>query len=245
MENSFQTSFIPKKPITSSGVVSREPKSLFLIIAIFLLVVSILASVGLFVYKAYLTKQKESASSSLSIIRDSFEKDTIDELSSFNKKTESAKKILNNHIVLSPMFSLLGEITIPTIQYTKFDQQNSPEGFLIKIDGLARDYRAIALQADMFNTVKGRSFKNVVFSNLVKDKNNNIIFNLEFNVDQSLLSYEKNNLTTQTKNTNSTTSNTVTPPPTTTLPANTNPTPTTNPPVTQNPLPQDLNTQSQ
>ena len=64
----------------------------------------------------------------------------------------------------------------------------------MKIEGVARDYRSIALQADMFNSTKGLSFKNVVFSNLVKDKNNNIIFDLKFNVDPALLSYEKNNL---------------------------------------------------
>ena len=71
---------------------------------------------------------------------------------------------------------------------------------------------------------------------ITKDKNNNISFNLKFNVDQNLLSYEKNNLTTQIKNTNSVNPNTVTPS------VNTNPTQNTNPPVTQNPLPQDLNT---
>jgi hypothetical protein len=33
----------------------------------------------------------------------------------------------------------------------------------------------------------------------VKDKNNNIVFNLEFNVDPSLLSYQKNISTNNTK----------------------------------------------
>lgn len=191
MENSFQTSFIPKKPITSS-VSAKEPKSLFSIIATFLLVASLIGTAGLYVYKSYLAKQKESSSSSLTLIRDSFEKDTIDELDLFNKRTEASKQILNSHIVLSPMFNLLGEITIPSIQYTKLEQQANGAGFLVKIEGVARDYRAIALQSDMFNGVKGRSFKNVVFSNLAKDKSNNITFNLEFDVDPSILSYENN-----------------------------------------------------
>ncbi|MFA5827715.1 MAG: hypothetical protein WC839_04485 [Candidatus Paceibacterota bacterium] len=197
MENSFQTSFIPKKPMTSN-VSEKEPRNFFSIITTFLLVVSILISVGLFVYKIYLTKQKETLSSSLAITRDSFEKDTIDELELFDKRTESAKQILSNHIVLSPMFALLGEITIPSIQYTNFEQKTDEKGFLVNIEGMARDYRSIALQADMFNSVKGRSFKNVLFSNLMKDKNNNISFNLKFNVELDLLSYEKNDLLEQT-----------------------------------------------
>ncbi len=151
-----------------------------------------LVSAGLFLYKNYLVKQKEDSSAALLKIRDSFEKDTIDELSLFNKKTEVATQILNNHIVLSPLFNLIGEITIPQVQYTKFEHKNNAEGFFISIQGVARDYRSIALQADMFNSSKGAYFKNVIFSGLTKDeKNNKINFNLEFNVDPSLLSYEK------------------------------------------------------
>lgn len=206
MENSFQTSFIPKKPITSN-VSNKEPKSLFSIIATFLLVITIVASGGLYLYKSYLIKQKSSSSASLSVVRDSFEKSTIDELDLFNNRTKVAKQILNSHIVLTPMFTLLGDITIPSIQYTKFQQQTNNGGFLVKIEGVAKDYRAIALQADEFNSTKGRSFKNVVFSNLTKDKNNNISFDLEFEVDPSLLSYEKSNLTGATSDSSSDISN--------------------------------------
>lgn len=193
MDNTFQTSFIPKKPITSN-VSTKTQRSLFSIIAIFLIVISIILSGLLYVYKIYLNNQKETLSASLLKVRDTFEKDTIEELEMFNKRTDIAKQILNGHIVLSPLFSLLSEITIPSVQYIKFDQDTNEKGFLVKIEGVAKDYRSIALQADMFNTLKGRSFKNVVFSNLSKDKNGNVMFNLQFNVDPSLLSYEKNNL---------------------------------------------------
>ena len=236
MENSFQTSFIPKKPITSN-LSEKEPRSFFGMIALFLFLASLLISGGLFVYKSYLTKQQESLSMSLAVTRDSFEKDTIDELELFNKRTESAKQILNNHIVFSPLFNLLGNITIPSIQYTNFEQQTNEKGFLVDIDGVARDYRSIALQADIFNSSKGSSFKNVLFSNLMKDKNNNIGFNLKFNVDPSLLSYEKNDLLDQT-NTPITTSPVVIPTTPTVVPVVTpTTTPTITPPDTNTPLP--------
>ncbi len=202
MENTFQTSFIPKKPIVSSAS-DKAPRSLFSLVATFLLVLSIVLSGGLFGYKLFLTKQKESLSASLNIARDSFEKDTIDELSLFDKRTEAAKQILSNHLVMTPMFTLLGDITIPSVQYTSFHQQATDKGFLVTIEGVARDYRSIALQADEFNSTKGLAFQNVLFSNLEKDKNNNILFNLKFNVDPSLLSYEKNDLLEQASSYNS------------------------------------------
>lgn len=194
MENSFQTSFIPKKPIIS-GATGKEPTNFFYLITILLLVISVLLSAMLFVYKIYLNKQQESLSSSLAVNSDSFEKETIAELELFSKRTASAKEVLENHVVLSPLFSLLGEITIPQIQYTRFDEQIDDKGvILIKISGVALDYRSIALQADVFSSKEGNSFKNVLFSNLIKNKNGNVSFELKFNVEPDVISYEKNSL---------------------------------------------------
>lgn len=243
MENSFQTSFIPKKPIVES-VSSRAPRSLFAFIATIILVISVIASAGLFVYKFYLTKQKASLSASLEIARDSFEKETIDELSLFDKRTEASKQILAKHIVMTPMFALLGEITIPSVQYTDFQQQTNDSGILVNIEGVARDYRSIALQAEEFSSTKGRYFKNVLFSNLEKDKNNNINFSLKFNVDPSLLSYEQNELAKQTTDYNST-DNVVNTVDTTVTNATDTTADTNNVNVTTNSLSQDLNNQTQ
>lgn len=204
MENSFQTSFIPKKPL-ATGTTGREPRNFLSLLSIFLLLISILASGGIYLYKSYLTKQEDSLSSSLSATRDSFEKDTIDDLELFNKRTEAATQILTNHTILSAMFARLGEITIPSVQYITFNQQAGTSGFTVNLKGIAKDYRSIALQSDAFNTTKGRSFKNVLFSDLTKDKDNNVSFSLKFEVDPSLLSYENNStIPSQVINTTST-----------------------------------------
>ncbi|MES2930813.1 MAG: hypothetical protein V4665_03470 [Patescibacteria group bacterium] len=195
MENSFQTSFIPKKPITPVNPSSSRPnasRSLFSILATLLLVVAAVSAGGLYFYKSYLIRQKEVLSVSLERVRDTFEQDTITELELFDKRVAAAKQVLGGHIVLSPMFELLGALTIPSIQYTRFTHETTDQGFFVKMSGIARDYRSIALQADVFNSAKGRSFRNVVFSNLTRDKNNSVGFDVEFVVDPSLLSYEKN-----------------------------------------------------
>lgn len=196
MENSFQTSFIPKKPITTNSGSSvssiRPPTSIFTIIAFILLIITGISSGGLFLYKNYLTREKEKLSFSLERVKVSFEKDTLDELELYDKRASAVKSVLGKHIVLSPMFSLLGSLTIPSIQYTNFSQQTTGQGFSVSLSGTSLDYKSIALQADAFNSVKGRLFKNVVFSNINKIKNNNVTFSVDFLVDPSLLSYEKN-----------------------------------------------------
>lgn len=227
MENSFQTSFIPKKPVSTNNVVRGSSTSLFTVLSVILLIIMGVASGGLYMYKNYLVKQKETLSNSLIKVRDSFEKATIDELALYDKRVNTAKQILNGHVVLSPLFTLLGDLTIPEVQYTKFEHTTSDKGFSVKLSGVAADYRSIALQADAFNATKGRSFKNVVFSNLTKNKDNSVGFDLEFNVEPALLSYEKNSVLEEAQP--KAEPQTPTPPPDQTTPTTPGDTNTTNP----------------
>jgi hypothetical protein len=213
MENSFQTSFIPKKPIVANGsspVIRGNATSISMVVSVFILVVMLLAFGGLyFYYNFYLLKNKETLSSNLAQIRDSFDKNTIAELEMYDKRTTVSSQILKNHLVLSPLFELINKLTLSSIQYTKFSHSTLNNVFSVKMSGIARDYKSIALQADVFNSSKGQMLKNVVFSNLSKDKNNYVIFDIDFNVDPSLLSYTNNitnanvsssNTSTQTPN---------------------------------------------
>jgi hypothetical protein len=197
MENTFQTSFIPKKPITPVKSIRRGPLGIFPVLATTILVVAVISSIGLFFYRSYLEKQKDNLSLSLANIKDSFKEEVIMDLELFDERVNASRDILSSHLVLSPLFSLLGELTIPSIQYTKFEHETNEKGFTVKISGISKDYKSIALQADVFNGDKGRYFKNVIFSNLVKTKTNDVTFDLGFTVDPSLLSYESNILIKQ------------------------------------------------
>lgn len=198
MENSFQTSFIPKKPIaTITPIATNRTVGLFTVFSLIVLVLASILSIGLYFYKSYLTNKKVDLSASLLRVRDNFEQNTIDELELFDKRTSVAKQVLSSHIVLSPLFSLIDSLTLPSIQYTSFSHQTVDKVFSVKMSGLASDYKSVALQANAFNGTKGRYLKNIVFSNLNKDKNNQVSFDLEFTVDPALLSYDKNVLLEQ------------------------------------------------
>ena len=195
MENSFQTSFIPKKPLNTNDrvVTEKAPVNFFTVLSFIILLVTVLAFLGLFFYKKYLKKQIETTTASLASVRSNFDKDAIASLEVFDKRINAAGKILDNHIVFSPMFDLIGSITIPSIQYTNFTQQSTENKiFSVKMSGLALNYKSIAIQSDIFNTEKGRYFKNVVFSNLAKEKDGRVKFDVEFIIDPSLLSYKTN-----------------------------------------------------
>lgn len=213
MENSFQTSFIPKKPIieNGSGFQTKKTTSLSMVISVFIFVATLLSAGGLFLYKSYLIKNKENLSTSLAKVRDTFDKDTIAELEMYDKRTSVAKQVLDNHLVLSPLFETINKLTLTSIQYTKFDHSTANNVFSVRLSGIARDYKSIALQADVFNTSKGAMLKDLIFSNLTKNKNNFVTFDVEFTVNPDLLSYSNNIKNKETsedapvENTNSTT----------------------------------------
>ena len=150
------------------------------------------ASGGLYFYKSYLVNQKKVLIANLEQVKNSFSQETIKELDTFSKRINLSKDILNSHLVLSPMFDKLGDLTIPSIQYTKFNHEYKDGEFIVNISGVSYDYHSIALQAGVFDGDKSKSFKNVVFSNLSTDPNNYVTFDLSFNVDPVLLSYENN-----------------------------------------------------
>lgn len=195
MENSFQTSFIPKKPIIDNGYVPGKQArtvSISMVVSVSILVIMIAATGGLYFYRDLLQKNKNQLSADLLKKRDSFDKDTISNLELYDKRSTVAGNLLKKHIVLSPLFEVLNELTLPSIQYTKFEHTIDKDQFVVKISGLASDYKSIALQADVFNTGRGTMLKDLIFSNLSKNKNNYVTFDLEFTVDPELLSYSKN-----------------------------------------------------
>ncbi len=144
--NSFQTSFIPKKPIvsaTSAVKVAPESMSLFLFLSIVLLVISLLASGGLYVYRGMLVGKVTSLQASLAATKSDFEKDTISELQFFDTRMSASKQVLAMHRVLSPFFSLLGTLTVPSVQFTKFSAETGDDGktLAVKMSGFAKEYK--------------------------------------------------------------------------------------------------------
>lgn len=198
----FQTSFIPKKPmaqqVESVIVHHKRPMGALSFFAIFIIIVLVIATIGLYLYKNVLNGELASAKQSLILAQKSFGPEVISDLELFNRRMSASKVLLSSHVVFSPLFSLLNQLTIPSVQFTRFQQTSTAtgEGFTVRLNGIARDYKSIALQAQVFNSPSGKYLQDVVFSNLTlsnedTDKKGYVTFSLSFTVDPVLLSYEK------------------------------------------------------
>lgn len=193
MEPTFQTTFIPKKPLQQVAT-AEKPSGLivFLNVIATLLVVASGAAYGiLFVYKNQLTSSISNSNQSLERQSQTFESNLVVELDDINRRLQAAETLLKNHVVVSPLFKSLHEITLKTIKYNNFtfeSQETAGKNILVKMSGTAQNYDSIALQSDMF--AKNRFLKDPVFSNLVPDTKGAINFDLTFTVDPSFLLYK-------------------------------------------------------
>ncbi len=196
MEQNFQTSFIPKKPMVEERVAVVRSVSLFSILSIFILFTVILSTGGLYLYKDNIAKNITQKENELNLAKNRFEPSKIKELQVLDKRLRASTEILYNHVAITPIFKALQAMTMKTVRYTKFGYTLGNEKsvkVVIKMSGLAVGYRSIALQSDLF--AKDKNLIEPIFSNLTLDEKGNVLFELEFSVDPSFVNYKQTLLT--------------------------------------------------
>lgn len=192
MEQNFQTSFIPKKPIVQEEEVStsKKPMSFFTVFGIIVFLTMVASYGGLFLYQTTLVQKINASKEDLSKAGERFEIAKIDELQLLNKRLNAATKILEKHITISPIFEILQNITMKSVRYNKFTYNISDKNeIVISMSGEAQGYRSIALQSDLFSQEK--NLIQPVFSNLTLNDKGAVLFDLEFKVDPILVNYKQ------------------------------------------------------
>jgi hypothetical protein len=195
-----QTAFIPKKPLAEERTFSastpvRRGGGLLSLISVFLLIVSIALAGAVFFWKTTKEKSFNEKRAQIQNSEDAIDTKFLDEIKDLDRRIKASNQLLNNHISLSPLFSALGQSTLKSIQYTRFDYKISdgsdlnPKMVTISLSGVAKSYASIALQSDAFS--QNRNIQDPIFSGLSRDeKDGTVKFNLDFTVNPAFLSYK-------------------------------------------------------
>ena len=190
MDPKFQTSFIPKKPITAGNDRSSGPINLFSLVGTVLFVAALALSGGVFFYQKLLVKQIEANKGSLERAKDDFDPDTINEIIRFDTRIETSKKLLSSHIAATPFFDYLSTITLRSVRFRDFSfTYLGKDNILVEMKGLAQGYAAVALQSDLLNEQK--FLKDTVIGDMSLESTGNVAFSVSTKVDPSIFSYEK------------------------------------------------------
>lgn len=196
MDPKFQSSFIPKGPLVSTAASmamgrKAEGRGLLAFIALTIFIISVLLALGMFGYKFYLKYRIDQMSASLetALGRIQPEPGIIRELIRFDNRIVSTKKLASEHLVLSSLFEFLEVSTPKTVRFSSFSYSMSNEGLELSMNGEARGYAALALQADIFS--KSQYLKNSIFSDLNLNGKGDVNFSFKATVDPSLVSYKR------------------------------------------------------
>ena len=193
MQPQFQSSFIPKGPVATTGTATRasrhSDRSFLGTLSLLVFIISVLLSIGVFGYEKYLGSRINSMNGDLAAARATLEPDVITNISRLDERIVATKTLLNNHIVLSPLFDYLENATLKGVRFTEFEYLTTEQGLTLTMRGEAKGYAAVALQSEVFN--KSPYMKQPIFSDLDLDDKGNVTFSFKTTLDPSIVSYKK------------------------------------------------------
>lgn len=192
MDKEFQTTFIPKKPLTEDRVtkkVSSRPLGIFTMISTLIFIVTILIGVGLYFFNGFMKKQIATSQVSLERAEAAFEPSLILELQELDTRLRVADTLLTQHIAVSPIFRILEGATLPSVQFNNFKYAFEGGQAKVALSGLARRYQTIAEQSLLLG--EDRFVTEHIFSNFSLNEEGRVAFNLDLSVSPELIYFTR------------------------------------------------------
>lgn len=192
METKFQTSFIPKQPVTEAAHHRTSAASLVFLVSFILFMASLSGAGAVFIYGQIITKNIENGKKQLSINKNAFDPNTIKEITRLNDRINATYSLLKNHKGVSTLFQVLSNTTLKTVRFSDFTYDSTGEKIALSMKGQAFNYETVALQSKSFTdpTLKN-VFKSPLFGDLNLDGQGNVSFSFSASIDPFLVNYYK------------------------------------------------------
>jgi hypothetical protein len=207
METKFQTSFIPKKPLTPQNTTSHAPTStsILMLFAMIVFIGSLVWGGYAFFGPTYYAKVQEQYKKDLADNEKRFNAPLIQELSRANAKIEIAKQLLKGHLAVSEAISIISGLTAEKVRFATFEfiapdtfgknPGHNDGSYKIKMKGYADGFNSIAFQSDVFGKSDkygtNKVVKNPILSDLAVDESGEVGFNFSADLAFPDISYEK------------------------------------------------------
>lgn len=200
-----QSSFIPESDSLTSpdggGRRSRGGNALVLV-SLGLLIVTVLAAAGLFIYKNSLSTTLSDRQQELEDRRSAFDPALIDELDKTATRVETAQSLVDNHLAFTPIFSIVESATLTSVQFSSMEvtyndssgtnpgnSNSQPNGGVtVTLTGVGPGYATIALQSS--ELADHDKIRNPILSDFTLNDEGDVEFSVEFMVPESEVLYK-------------------------------------------------------
>jgi hypothetical protein len=191
MPDRVTTSFIPKESLMNDRAPRPGRKSplVFLnIIAGAILILAVVATGGVFLFKTYTEQSIATKRQSLDRQRAAFEPATIEELLRLDKRIIASQGLLKSHTSLTLLFEDLEARTGENVRFKNFKYATAGQGtFTVVMNGTAKSFNAVALQSESFGD--SNIIKDPIFTNLNLDQGGEVVFDFSAIIDPARISY--------------------------------------------------------
>ena len=205
METKFQTSFIPKKPITTIGGAgtnfspqtrSRKSHSVFFSIALLIFIISLGIAGGAFAWESITISNQDALKQQLRKKQEQFNTSLIADLKRENVKIDMAKKLMENHLALSNIFAIISSLTTERVRFNSLEltaPNAQSKDITISMKGVGADLSAVAFQSDVLSKLDQfglrKIVKNPILSDPTLDTSSMVSFGFSAAVDPATLLY--------------------------------------------------------
>ncbi len=153
MEQNFDTSFIPKRPIfkEEAGIRRHEPIPVVTLVgfAVFFAAL-ILTGLVFFLHKKDFNSV-QSLATQLATEKERFNPQTIEELKAVSTRLRYAKDVIDNHVAVSPLLDLVQAVTLKSLYYDGFDlTKDEKTGYQLRLLGKAPSYGLLYAQVEAY-----------------------------------------------------------------------------------------------
>lgn len=192
METKFQTSFIPKQPVTSEAPHHTSAASLFFLFSFIIFMASLASAGGVFIYSEIIKKNINDGKNQLTLNRNAFDPNTISQITRLNDRINAADFLLKKHKSVSTLFLVLSNATLKNVRFSDFNYAGAEDKIVLSMRGQATSYETVALQAKEFTNPNLKNvFRSPLFGDLTLDAQGNVAFSFATNIDPLLVDYYK------------------------------------------------------
>jgi hypothetical protein len=153
MEQNFDTSFIPKRPIfkEEASVRRHEPIPVVTLFGFAIFFAALIITGVVFYFSQKEAKAVESLATELATEKERFNPQAIEELKAVSVRLKFAKDVVDNHVAASPLLDLIQDVTIKSVYYTGFDlKREEKTGYSLRLQGKAPSYGMLYAQMQAY-----------------------------------------------------------------------------------------------
>ena len=195
MANFKPASFIPKEPISSDDDTKKSggPRrtSIIMLIASIITGFAVLFAAGVFGYKYYISSQLEAKKQQLQDVQSAFEPELIRDLISLDTRIKKAQTLLQDHTAVTPVFSLLEDETIQSVQINEIEMDIVASGMEVDARAIAQDYASVANQADALeeNSIIQNPSVSAFAQGQESESQTGVSFEMQFTLPERIIQY--------------------------------------------------------